>query len=146
MKKLITVHTQKLLEKNLRVLKKNQIIVYKCAICIKGQTLIYILLRLLRRVKKENDERLLPFLIHMCCDFPSFLFFLSVLSCVLLDDCGKNVLRVKPNCQNVTTKKTCCHERIYFISIYYRLLRIYWLYEYYKFIFFGDIICSKNIE
>ena len=66
------------------------------------------------------------------CDFPSFLFFLSVLSCVLLDDCGKNVLRVKPNCQNVTTKKTCCHERIYFISIYYRLLRIYWLYEYYK--------------
>ena len=65
MKKLITVHTQKLLEKNLRVLKKNQIIVYKCAICIKGQTLIYILLRLLRRVKKENDERLLPFLIHM---------------------------------------------------------------------------------
>ena len=64
------------------------------------------------------------------CDFPSF-FVLSFL--ILLDDCGKNVLPcVKPNCQNVTTKKTCCHERIYFISIYYRLLRIYWLYEYYK--------------
>ena len=49
------------------------------------------------------------------CDYPSF-FVLSFL--ILLDDCGKNVLPcVKPNCQNVTTKKPA-------------VMNVYTLYQY----------------
>ena len=71
---------------------------------------------------------MLPFLINV-------IFFLSLFSSPffpqknwwLWKECAARETQLS---KNVTTTKTCCHERIYFISIYYRLLRIYWLYEY----------------
>ena len=74
------------------------------------------------------NERLLPFLIHMWLPLIFCSFFLNF-AWWLWKECA--ALR-ETQLSKRYNKKTCCHERIYFISIYYRLLRIYWLYEYYK--------------
>ena len=74
------------------------------------------------------NERLLPFLIHMWFPLIFCSFFLNF-AWWLWKECA--ALR-ETQLSKRYNKKTCCHERIYFISIYYRLLRIYWLYEYYK--------------